>query len=227
MENPSEYRDIGFCFNTSIAGNSYKFKQTLFCSNCITNQGIVLEIMQSVDEADDDFKRELELRYPPSCPTCQPKIDLYLDEDQHSRPIFFDSKPHTSCAIQQDVPKNNGLYHMLALICPYLAFASTTCSFVLFVSSSHQLTLFYWPESPAFVEFIDPVLKIKPYLVCVSALFPVWRLEDGTRLAIFQKTDQSYIRFVRPFFKMVLLAAWTVYPFHELNILVWCMMLLV
>lgn len=75
---------------------STKWKdQDVFCTKCIMNQNLVLEILQNQDHVDDSFKAGLEARYPLSCPECQPKIQRHLDDEHSKLSIFSQRKSGT------------------------------------------------------------------------------------------------------------------------------------
>jgi hypothetical protein len=80
----SEVR-YGYSANNGNAVEANLFKNSVFCDICVNNQNVVLSILQSRDEEEEELttlKEDLEKRYPPVCKDCEPNVQHFLSEQQ-------------------------------------------------------------------------------------------------------------------------------------------------
>lgn len=75
------YRNVRYCHPISAPN----FKKSVFCGLCITNQNIVLNILQNHDEfetaeSSNSYRASLLERYPPVCVDCEPRVNSKIQE---------------------------------------------------------------------------------------------------------------------------------------------------
>lgn len=73
--NPRSY--VKYCYKSHFT----EPQDFTFCSYCVSNQTMVINLLKSFNGNDselDDIKRALEKRYPPTCTTCQARVEIEL-----------------------------------------------------------------------------------------------------------------------------------------------------
>jgi hypothetical protein len=75
----------GYAAKNGNAREGIAATNSIFCDTCVNNQNVVLSILQSRDDDEEDLailKEDLERRYPPVCKDCEPNVIYCLSEQQ-------------------------------------------------------------------------------------------------------------------------------------------------
>lgn len=142
----------------------------IFCKQCIANQNLLLEIVQSKDIESNELLLDLQSRYPLACSQCQPKVDMHIKEQNSNLPLYL------SLASSPSKGVGDGIEHH-AVVCTstttrmqrtYRIFRSCLMVLALLATSLvwiHVASLFYKPIRDHFIPLSLFQSSNYPYLV--------------------------------------------------------------
>ena len=122
----------------------------IFCKQCIANQNLLLEILQSKDVESNELLLDLQSRYPLACSQCQPKVDMHIKEQNSKLPLYLSLTSSPSKGVGDGIEHHavvctsttTRMQHAHRIFCFYLMVLTLLSTFLVWI---HFASLFYKP----------------------------------------------------------------------------------